>query len=88
MKDFDSTVIVHVDDGGDIQFIKCEEKNGYIVFKSQDFSLYAVAGVEGSWNDLFGVGTLAVYHMACNSCSYSCLRFDHLDYSKKEKQAW
>lgn len=64
MKDFDSTVIVHVDDGGDIQFIKCEEKNGYIVFKSQDFSLYAVAGVEGSWNDLFGVGTLAVYHMA------------------------
>ena len=23
-----------------------------------------MAGVEGSWNDLFGVGTLAVYHMA------------------------
>ena len=63
MKDFDSAVIVHVDDEGGISFIKCTEKDGYLVFTAQEFSMYAVAGVTGAWGDLLPVASAAMDHM-------------------------
>ena len=63
MKGFDSAVIVHVDDEGGISFIKCTEKDGYLVFTAQEFSMYAVAGVTGAWGDLLPVASAAMDHM-------------------------
>lgn len=63
MKDFDSAVIVHVDDEGGISFIKCTEKDGYLVFTAQEFSMYAVAGVTGVWGDLLPVASATMDHM-------------------------
>lgn len=52
MKDFKTPVIVHVNDDGVYEYIKCELEGDYLVFEAQSFSPYGVAGTDLSWDDI------------------------------------
>lgn len=52
MKGLGSAVIMHIDHDGRYEMIKCSRKDGMLVFGTQSFSPYGVAGFDGKWDDV------------------------------------
>ena len=52
MKGLGSAVIMHIDHDGKYEMIKCSSKDGMLVFGTQSFSPYGVAGFDGTWDDV------------------------------------
>lgn len=52
MKGLGSAVILHIDHDGKYEMIKCSSKDGMLVFGTQSFSPYGVAGFDGTWDDV------------------------------------
>ena len=45
-------VIVHINDNGKYEYIKCSVKDGYIIFDTQEFSSYRVVESKQNWADI------------------------------------
>ncbi len=52
MKGLEAAVILHIDHDGRYEMIKCSSKDGMLVFYTQSFSPYGVAGFDGTWDDV------------------------------------
>ena len=56
MKGLEAAVILHIDHDGRYEMIKCSSKDGMLVFDTQSFSPYGVAGFDGTWDDVIPDG--------------------------------
>ena len=63
-------VIVHINDNGKYEYIKCSVKDGYIIFDTQEFSSYRVVESKQNWADIMNEdkpveGNLYIWIIIC-----------------------